>query len=633
MDRQLENWKIALDKSSSTNRMLSVLIFSIFLYIFIVTGTTTDLKLLLPGSSVTLPLLNVEVPLMGFFILAPLAVVLLHFNMLFQLYKHSQKLYQWQAFLDKNNIDDGEELLFPYIFNFTIESGKDDLRVLRFFIHLTLFIFPLALLVFIQYRFSDYHSVWMTSWHVLLVMVDTIMLGIYQPRVGVDRRKTNHIVKHIIRAAIILAFFIIVSMNLGLSWGILLLVVLFVQWFWGLVLKGMLVSVSITNFIIILLLTQNFISPIRFQIEKDWIPHLDVRGEVIVRTKPNEVLVAKYAEMGKPQEDVWIDYAEGLDLSHRDLRYANFHKARIPKINLEGASLQGANFGDARAEKAYMSTAQLEGAYMSLVHLDGADLSNAILDGADLSYAELHGANLWGAQLQGASLSLAQMQGAELGEAQLQGADMWYAQLQGATLWSAQMQGADLRSAQLQGAELWFTELQGADLRTAQFQGAHLRSVLLQGADLRSTQLKGSYLQLISSRGVDMSYADTDSLFISNSDWKTAQDFDSLTTKILPKLPMDETDNFKVKMIEASARQNKGITTNIQSDIAGFVEIRKSLICDESYPIKHLLIGYLLMGHPNEQEAQINRELIDYAIQYCPQRLEGIDINWYRTAR
>ena len=123
----------------------------------------------------------------------------------------------------------------------------------------------------------------------------------------------------------------------------------------------------------------------------------------------------------------------------RDLRGAIFDLAVLPKVDLEGANLQGAS-------------------------LFRAQLRDASLDGA-----QLRGASLEGAQLQGAGLDRAQLQGASLDGAQLQGASLAGAQLQGARLWGSQLQGAWLGFSQLQGASLDDAHLEGAWLQLRRF--------------------------------------------------------------------------------------------------------------------------------------------------------------------
>lgn len=61
----------ALKESSSHNGRLLVSFLLFVVYFLITVGGVTDYTLLVPDSTVKLPLLNVELPLFGFFIVAP----------------------------------------------------------------------------------------------------------------------------------------------------------------------------------------------------------------------------------------------------------------------------------------------------------------------------------------------------------------------------------------------------------------------------------------------------------------------------------------------------------------------------------------------------------------------------------
>lgn len=156
-----------------------------------------------------------------------------------------------------------------------------------------------------------------------------------------------------------------------------------------------------------------------------------------------------------PKKLEWKDHI--FDLHSRQLEGAVFYGAKVGKVNLEGANLEGAWLGQVKLRGASLDEAQLRGA-----SLDEAQLQDASLKGA-----ELQGASLQGTELQGASLDDAQLQGASLKDAQLQRASLDGAQLQDASLVGAELQGASLEGAELQGALLKGTELQGASLRKA----------------------------------------------------------------------------------------------------------------------------------------------------------------------
>ena len=115
-------------------------------------------------------------------------------------------------------------------------------------------------------------------------------------------------------------------------------------------------------------------------------------------------------------DDLLIAYAKGkrdftshelstLNLQRASLAGANFHQARLQKVNLQGANLFNADFGRASLNQAVLKNANLARAYLSHADLGGADLRGADLSYAYLSNANLRGANLCGADLTGAKIS------------------------------------------------------------------------------------------------------------------------------------------------------------------------------------------------------------------------------------
>jgi len=165
------------------------------------------------------------------------------------------------------------------------------------------------------------------------------------------------------------------------------------------------------------------------------------------------------------------DKVKGRDFNFRargrDLRGAIFDLASLPKVDFQGAELQ----------RAFLGGARLQGVSFQKAQLQGASLDNAQLQGASLDNAQLQRAGLDGAQLQGASLNGAQLQGASLNGAQLRGATLDGAQLQAAALDAAQLQGASLKGADLQGASLQEADLNAADLSKPYLWRANLGSV------------------------------------------------------------------------------------------------------------------------------------------------------------
>ncbi|MDM8538072.1 hypothetical protein QUF70_15055, partial [Desulfobacterales bacterium HSG17] len=178
----IQDIKAALDDSSGKNRAMFVSFMVFEVYMFITIGAVSDLQLLVPGSEIHLPLINMNIPLFGFFIIAPMFLLAVHFNLLFNLFLHSQKLFSWGELVGPA---EKRSLLQPFLFNYLIrfEPGQINFYVLRVILYTLVYFGPLALLTYTQYKFSRYHDPCMTLWHLFTVILDLFYLLFYWPRI------------------------------------------------------------------------------------------------------------------------------------------------------------------------------------------------------------------------------------------------------------------------------------------------------------------------------------------------------------------------------------------------------------------------------------------------------------------
>lgn len=127
------------------------------------------------------------------------------------------------------------------------------------------------------------------------------------------------------------------------------------------------------------------------------------------------------------------------------------------------------------------------------------------LRGRHLEYADFRRSSLAHADMRRARLRSANFSWAKLEEARLQ-----FAEMPGAYLTEAQLPGADLRLAQLPGASLTWAKLPGADLGGAKLIGASLYEAQLPGADLRGAELVGADLRRAKLPAANLRGFDTD---------------------------------------------------------------------------------------------------------------------------
>lgn len=124
-------------------------------------------------------------------------------------------------------------------------------------------------------------------------------------------------------------------------------------------------------------------------------------SNTIPKLKADEIVMA----YDKGNRDFTYHDLSLLNLQKASLSGANFHQSQLHRINFQGANLFSADFGRASLSQSVLKNANLARAYLSHADLQGADLRGADLSYAYLSNANLRGANLCGANLTGAKIS------------------------------------------------------------------------------------------------------------------------------------------------------------------------------------------------------------------------------------
>lgn len=151
--------KSSVDESSQHNRNLQVFFLLFQVYILVTVGATTDRQLLMPDAVINMPLLNIELKFMGFYILAPLLLLIFHFDILYNLYQHREKLLGCES----ERVGNGW-MHFPFLFNFyTFADRGIDRIFLNSAVTIVYAHLPVGLFGFIQWRFSSYQSFPMTA--------------------------------------------------------------------------------------------------------------------------------------------------------------------------------------------------------------------------------------------------------------------------------------------------------------------------------------------------------------------------------------------------------------------------------------------------------------------------------------
>jgi uncharacterized protein YjbI with pentapeptide repeats len=441
--KEAEALAAALNHSAERVQTLWFSFLTFTLYLAIATGTTTH-RMLFREDPLNLPVLNIALPLLGFYVLTPIIFVTYHFYMLLNLVLLARTAKSFEDSLARAFPDDGEAretfrmrientLFVQLLVGGRLEREGFNAKLLGAMALITVALAPVALMLMIQIMFLPYHSEWITWLHRGLLALDLALVWTLWPgyRSGWGVRLWPNaswlafpgpLSVAALAYAVVGATFPDERIHLATNW-----------------LRG-----------------SHFGAELRAKITP--VNTLGLHGEDLIDDAKLKQIIEK-----DKSSTVMPSWVATLRLRSRDLTEANLTNTDVRRTDFSNAILNRANLMLAWVNQANFSDAQLQGANLSVAQLQGAFLDGAQLQGASLNGAQLQGASLKGAQLQGASLT-ADLQGAWLEGARLQGASLYFTRLQGASLDGAQLQGASLEGAQLQGASLEGAQLQGASL-------------------------------------------------------------------------------------------------------------------------------------------------------------------------
>jgi hypothetical protein len=440
-----------LDEANAASDPASTawLAFLLLLTYVVVTLASVSHKDLLLNSPVRLPIINADIPLVGFFQYAPAMLLLVYLSLLVQHVILARKYRRFTDALVAHELKArtrhvARELVHSYVFS-QILAGPEANRITRLMmqliVYVTFAVLPIVTLLYFQIKFLPFHEVSITYWHRLAVVLGFAMLILLTPimqhappkrkwdiRLGPQAEAWEASGRQV--ALVLLLLPIVV----GFSWLIATVPDEWIDRRLGFV-APVTAGIGAEG-------EAKLLNPIVRRLVYDRIPDDGNKGWWRRWLLSYRVLIVEDTDLG-------TDDNAKIVLRERNFRYAllnrsDFHHADLTWADLRAAqlwkSLAKGRLNDTQLQGASLKEAELQGAQMSSAALQAADLRGAMLEGADLSYSKLQGADLRMARLQGADLSGAQLQGADLQGAQLQGADL---------------QGADLRGAVLISAEIW----------------------------------------------------------------------------------------------------------------------------------------------------------------------------------
>ena len=464
-----------LDISAKKNNNLLIFFFTFGLYILISTLGTTDIALLLPRQGFKMPLIDFELDLLNFFILGPLLLLLLHSNLLFSHHKHLEKLHTYKNKVDINSID-------PSLYSFAFMMGNHGFsgRMINIMLWILLYFLPLLVFLIIYIRFADYHHRYITPLHLGIIILDLIFIissirynDIFYKSKHADRSpiKINTMLKNVVYVILIFIGTLMASY--------------FYYFFYPIVYKDYDPSylTNITKEDSLPVWTCKPIHFIGLSEHKYCYPRLIVAEEEMAKISKSALYIPRHLVIGeikeyKNMEDtekekkLILDYGTRIDLTDRNLRYADLESSILTRANMKNSLFDAANLA-----KSHMQAVKLDNASF----ID-ADIREAKLQSVELIKTNLHGAKLDSANMDHATFNACNLAGASLTGAQLEDVNFFKFEkannltntdLRNANLTNAIFTGVNLIGASLQNANITNTLFDKADLTAADLSGVH----------------------------------------------------------------------------------------------------------------------------------------------------------------
>jgi uncharacterized protein YjbI with pentapeptide repeats len=473
------------EASKATQSLFTSIIF-VCAYTWLTIASTTDAQLLnnaAPPSS-RLPILGIDIPLVRFYLVAPLLLLCLYVYFQLGLQRLWEELAELPAvFPDGRPLD---RRAYPWLLNVLVRAHLPRLREGRS--HLAKWQSRISVLlawglvpatIFLAWgRYLPAHDWYATALHIALLAAAAgagaafLRLASSTLR-GSERRAFMW--KRAWKDAR--------ALGLGASVGVALLLYVFSVG----VIDGVYIKSVYDDKKIAELLAGYY----RLDVRR-WVPQaLDRFGLCSSANLTDANLSTKPANWS-PAHPELLDAVKGADLERRNLRHAMAYNAFGANAYMQQSDLRWADFREADLRRADFRQANLQGVNFRFANLAGADFrKKANLAEARFKEATVDNARFEEANLRNATFADASMRGVDLLKANLTGADFTNAKLtelpaadetqqpKPARLSLTNLTGAKFLNARLGGADL-----SGAVLRGADFTGADLDRVNLKGADL-----------------------------------------------------------------------------------------------------------------------------------------------------
>ena len=165
-----EDLKKLVDDSATKNRNFFMAYFALLIYVLVLTLGVSDKELLLNQREIAIPLLSLGLTPSIWFVVAPIALFIMHLDMVLNLTEHTRKLVDWRT---ARGGTVAPRDMQPFFADFAFAHGVSDAlgKSFYFMLWFTVGVLgPLTLLI-VLIKFGRYQSVLISAMHFVLLIV------------------------------------------------------------------------------------------------------------------------------------------------------------------------------------------------------------------------------------------------------------------------------------------------------------------------------------------------------------------------------------------------------------------------------------------------------------------------------
>lgn len=498
------------DISKNTSSTLVIILVAV-IYCYFAIALTDDPALLSNSANISLPIVEQTVPILWFYYVAPLLLVVLF------IYFRISMQYYWRCIAKLRSLGTGnaavEEHMSPSAVSAIFLRHEPETQRRRFrllagleswIIMITALWFLPLVLIFLWARYLVRHDWFGTGLHIILVVVaSTIAMNLLSKARQAVARASSTGRKKPPRAPHLWTIVVPAILGLGLtylSFGAI---------------EGapsdqcrtdQTGRVDLDPPCGMLYSAMSVLETFRYS------PLADFKGRKV------SVAPEGWADKDDLADDQF-SVVRGAMLTGRDLRHIHGKDAFLANAELERADLRWARLEGADLRSANLISGKLSRAELKESKLQWANLTDAVLTSADLTYARLRGAKLLGADFSEAKMQNASLTETNGGETAFKSANLQQANLEKSWLAKSNFNQATLNKAKMAGGDFSGSSFIAAKLNEANLSGSVLNGAVFYPApgskggyadkvELRDGVLRGATVYDARFSSADLSGAD-----------------------------------------------------------------------------------------------------------------------------